>query len=118
MNRGEFENYISVDENIIVYNIPTPEYIVAEIEPKKLKKVVKSTSITMSVKLNCHPPPLTYSTAFECAKNFKLFLKPEVQMNMLCLGHESSLKSMTQETEKRQFKAYLPIYFKLYRNNK
>ena len=71
VSKKEFENYVSVDTNVVIYKIQTSDDIVGEIQAKADGKNKVSDNDNNKHEFPAEPPP-TCSVAFECTEKLKL----------------------------------------------
>lgn len=108
ISREAFENYVSVDENVITSDIPTPEDIVAEIQARTNERIESDDDDEEGFQLE---PPPTYSMAFEYVEKLQTFFEArgadDDVFKALCLLR----RNLTQERNKNTVQSKLTNYF-------
>lgn len=98
MSREEFENYVSVDANVITFEMPTPEDIAAEIQAKVDEINNESGDDSYECEEFQNDPPPIYSMTFENTEELQTF--SEARGANVFSGYMSSPKNNT--TRNRQ----------------
>lgn len=114
----EFENYVSIDDDVLTSNIPTPEDIVQQIQAEAASKnnEVEEDS-DEEEECQAEPPP-TYSMALECAEKLQRFLETRGATDDVFRAMSLVRRKITNERDNIKVQSKLTNYFPVYKKGK